>query len=37
LPPYNVSDKQAFPADFTPALEAAVLRAEAGTISRFGY
>jgi hypothetical protein len=37
LPPYNVSDKQAFPAEFTPALEAAVLRAEAGMITRFGY
>lgn len=37
LPPLNVSDKQAFPADFTPALEAAVLSAEADLITRFGY
>lgn len=37
LPPYNVSNKQAFPASFTPALEAAVLVAEAEAIQRFGY
>ena len=37
LPPTNVSDKSAFPANFAPGLEAQVLQAEAEAISRFGY
>ncbi len=37
LPPYNVSDKRSFPANFTPELEAAVLQSEADVLRRFGY
>jgi hypothetical protein len=37
LPPINVSNKEAFPAEYSPELEAAVLRTEAGIINRFNY
>lgn len=37
LPPSNVSDKQKAPAQFTPALEAAVRAAEAEVFERFAY
>ncbi|HTQ98623.1 MAG TPA: hypothetical protein VMH83_01475 [Candidatus Acidoferrum sp.] len=37
LPPANASDKQRFPAEFTPELTARVLAAEAEAVSRFGY
>lgn len=37
LPPINVSNKQAFPAEYTPELKSAVLRTESGVMTRFGY
>lgn len=37
LPPYNVSNKQKAPANYTPQLEAAVRAAEAEVFERFGY
>jgi hypothetical protein len=37
LQPLNVSDKQAYPAVYTPELEAGVLAAEAEVIARFNY
>lgn len=37
LPPYNVSDKTKFPAEYTAALEAEVMTTEAEMIRRFQY
>lgn len=37
LPPYNVSDKVRFPAEYSPELEQLVRDAEEAAIRRFGY